>query len=143
MCGARVERDEQILFGVTNHRSGESRPDGSIIYRVRVPCRLKACLKNHPMANLCEHFNHLDLAWLRRPKMLTPGASSSVNWTTGGRPSGSIRIEVRMGTMRFIYRVLPFGRAWSFAAPLLPVLVPYVVNCNGFEPLGLGFNLTV
>jgi hypothetical protein len=56
------------------------------------------------MADLSEHCCHLDLAWLRRQKLLTPGTSSSVNRTTGGRPSGSIRIEVGMDAVRLIYR---------------------------------------
>jgi hypothetical protein len=45
-----------------------------------------------------------DLAWLRRQKLLTPGTSSPVNWTTGGRPSGSIQNEVRTDTVRLVYR---------------------------------------
>jgi hypothetical protein len=65
------------------------------------------------LSQFCEHYNHLDLAWLRRRKMLTPGTSSSVNWTTGGRPSGSIRIEVGMGTMHLIYRMRTPGEDWQ------------------------------
>ena len=65
------------------------------------------------MADLCEHYNHLDLAWLRRKKLLTPGTSSSVNWTTGGRPSGSIRIEVGTDAVRLIYRTRTPGEDWE------------------------------
>src|SRR4249920_1404754 len=65
------------------------------------------------MGDLCEHYNHLALAWLRRQKMLTPGTSSSVNWTTGGRPSGSIRIEVGTDCVRLIYRAWTPGEDWQ------------------------------
>jgi hypothetical protein len=64
------------------------------------------------MANLCEHYHHLDLAWLRRRKLLTPGTSSSINWTTGGHPSGSIRIEVGMDAVHLIYRTRSPGEDW-------------------------------
>jgi hypothetical protein len=65
------------------------------------------------MADLCEHYNHLDLAWLRRKKLLTPGTSTSVNWTTGGQPSGSIRIEVGTDSVRLIYRTRTPGEDWE------------------------------
>ena len=56
------------------------------------------------MNDLCEHYNHLDLAWLRRQKLLRPGTSSLINWTTGRQPSGSIRIEVGVDAIFLIYR---------------------------------------
>ena len=63
------------------------------------------------MANLCEHYNRLDLSWLRRQKLLTPGTSSSITWTTDGHPAGSIRVEVGMDTLRLIYRTQ--GESWQ------------------------------
>jgi hypothetical protein len=64
------------------------------------------------MANLCEHYHHLDLSWLRRRKLLTPGTPSSINWTTGGHPSGSIRIEVGMDAVHLIYRTRSRSEDW-------------------------------
>ena len=46
-------------------------------------------------------------------KLLTPGTSSSVNWTTGGRPSGSIRIEVGTDFVRLVYRTRTHGEEWE------------------------------
>jgi hypothetical protein len=65
------------------------------------------------MNDLCEHYNHLDLAWLRRQKLLRPGTSSLINWTTGGQPSGSIRIEVGVDTILLIYRTRSYGEDWQ------------------------------
>jgi hypothetical protein len=65
------------------------------------------------MANLCEHFHHLDLAWLRRRKLLAPGTSSSINWTMAGRPSGSIRVEVGTDAVHLIYRTRSPGEDWQ------------------------------
>jgi hypothetical protein len=65
------------------------------------------------MTDICEHYNHLDLAWLRRQKLLTPGTSSSINWSTGGRPSGSIRIQVGMNAVRLVYRTRTPGEEWE------------------------------
>jgi hypothetical protein len=65
------------------------------------------------MADLCEHSHHLDLAWLRRRKLLTPGTSSLINWTTAGSPSGSIRIEVGTDAVRLIYRTRTHGEDWQ------------------------------
>jgi hypothetical protein len=65
------------------------------------------------MNDLCEHYNHLDLAWLRRQKLLRPGTSSLINWTTGGQPSGSIRIEVGVDAILLIYRTRSYGEDWQ------------------------------
>jgi hypothetical protein len=65
------------------------------------------------MANLCEHYHHLDLAWLRRRKLLTPGTSSSINWTMAEHPSGSILIEVGTDAVHLIYRTRSPGEDWQ------------------------------
>jgi hypothetical protein len=43
-----------------------------------------------PIAGVCEDYHHLDLAWLRRRKMLTPGRVSVVTWSVGGNQVGAI-----------------------------------------------------
>ena len=65
------------------------------------------------MADLCEHYHHLDLAWLRRQKLLIPGTSTSMRWTTAGCPSGSVRIEVGRDAVRLIYRTRTPGEDWQ------------------------------
>ena len=46
-------------------------------------------------AERCESYYAIDLAWLRRRKMLQPGRSSSIQWSHCGRPAGSIGIVAR------------------------------------------------
>lgn len=62
------------------------------------------------MAALCEDYHAIDLAWLRR---LKPGRSSSINWSRGGRPTGSISIEAGQQSVRVAYRYRQRSGAWQ------------------------------
>jgi hypothetical protein len=46
----------------------------------------------------------LDLAWLRRRKMLTPGRRSSVVWSVGGNRVGEIMIVPLEDALLLVYR---------------------------------------
>ena len=61
------------------------------------------------MAALCEDHHEIDLARLRH---LKPGRSSSITWSRGGRPTGSIRIEAGRHCMRLAYRYWQPGGTW-------------------------------
>src|SRR5262249_46662576 len=47
------------------------------------------------MTAVCEDYHQLDLAWLRRRRMLTPGFTSVVTWSMNGNKVGAIRIVVQ------------------------------------------------
>ena len=61
------------------------------------------------MPALCEDHHEIDLARLRQ---LKPGRSSSISWSRGGRPTGSIRIYLDRHYMRVAYRYEQPGGAW-------------------------------
>ena len=64
------------------------------------------------MTALCEDYHRVDLAWLRRHKLLAPGRSSSIAWSRCGRRTGSIGIEIGQHALRLVYRTRPFGGPW-------------------------------
>jgi hypothetical protein len=74
------------------------------------------------MATLCEDYHRIDLAWLRRRKLLTPGGSCSITWSRCGRTTGSIGIQVGQHDVRLIYRTRPFGGAWRDVEEVMPVI---------------------
>ncbi len=52
----------------------------------------------------CHEFMTIDLAWLRRKKLLRTGGWSNLNWSQGGGPSGSIQITALSDGVRLNYR---------------------------------------
>jgi hypothetical protein len=62
------------------------------------------------MAALCEHHHAIDVTQLRR---LKPGWCRSINWSWGGRPTGSISIYADEHYMRVAYRYERPGGAWG------------------------------
>lgn len=67
------------------------------------------------MPALCEDHHEVDLARLRH---LKPGCSSSISWSRGGRPTGSIRIEAGQHGMRLPGRSCgkaESGQTWACA----------------------------
>jgi hypothetical protein len=59
------------------------------------------------MTAVCENYLSLDLAWLRRRKMLTPGRRSSVVWSVSGNRVGEIMIVPLADALLLVYRSLP------------------------------------
>ena len=55
-------------------------------------------------APTCEGCLNIDLAWLRRRGMLTPGRSSALTWSRAGEQAGSITLVAQHDGVRLIYR---------------------------------------
>ena len=55
-------------------------------------------------ADKCNEFHSIDLAWLRRKKLLVAGRWTSMTWSRAGRPTGTINLEIRTDGIRLTYR---------------------------------------
>ena len=55
-------------------------------------------------ASTCEGYLNIDLAWLRRRRMLTPGRSSTLTWSRDGEQTGSITLAAQHDGVRLMYR---------------------------------------
>lgn len=64
----------------------------------------------------------IDLAWLRRQKLLNVGRWSSLRWSRGGQETGSIRLECLPGAVRLTYRARPQGADWQDISELVPLV---------------------
>ena len=56
------------------------------------------------MVTKTNEVHSIDLAWLRRQKLLNIGRWSTVRWSRGGRETGSIRLECHAHAIRLVYR---------------------------------------
>jgi hypothetical protein len=72
------------------------------------------------MTAVCENYLSLDLAWLRRRKMLTPGRRSSVVWSVGGNRVGEITIVPVEDALLLVYRARSQGQAWQDHKQMVP-----------------------
>jgi hypothetical protein len=72
------------------------------------------------MTAVCENYLCLDLAWLRRRKMLTPGRRSSVVWSVGGNRVGEIMIVPLEDALLLVYRSRSRGEAWQHQEQVVP-----------------------
>ena len=72
--------------------------------------------------NRCHEFKSIDLAWLRRRKMLVPGRQSTLTWSWNGQQSGSICIEVHASRLRLLYRFKDEGGEWKTVDELVPLI---------------------
>ena len=59
---------------------------------------------NSTGAATCESCHNIDLAWLRRRGMLTPGRYSTLRWSQGGQETGSITLAAQHDGVRLIYQ---------------------------------------
>ena len=48
--------------------------------------------------------NKIDIRFMRREGLLTPGTSGTLSWNIGGEPAGSIGYQVSSAALRLIYR---------------------------------------
>jgi hypothetical protein len=55
-------------------------------------------------APTCEGRLNIDLAWLRRRGMLTPGRYSTLTWSRSGEQTGSITLAAQSDGVRLIFR---------------------------------------
>ena len=60
--------------------------------------------RNATGAATCESYHSIDLAWLRRQGMLTPGRFSTVTWSRGGEETGSIGLVAQQDGVRLKYQ---------------------------------------
>lgn len=64
----------------------------------------------------------IDLAWLRRQKLMVVGRSASLKWSRGGNPTGSIDIEFHPDHVRLVYRHRPYGGEWQDVSERVPLV---------------------
>ena len=74
------------------------------------------------MVDQCHEFHSIDLAWLRRRKLLVPGCTSTLTWLRGGHQTGSIQLGVQSGCVRLIYRHKPNGGEWQDVNERIPLI---------------------
>ena len=67
-------------------------------------------------------FQSIDLAWLRRQKLLNPGRWSTLTWSRRGQTTGSIRLEVFPAAVRLVYRHRPSGGDWQDVSEWVPLV---------------------
>jgi hypothetical protein len=70
----------------------------------------------------CEDYNSIDLAWLKRKKMLNPGLSSSIQWSRCGQEIGSIRIQTFDDAVRVIYNQKRSDGEWQPVDERIPLV---------------------
>src|SRR5262249_36931315 len=76
----------------------------------------------------CEGCKNIDLAWLRRRGMLTPGRYSTLNWSLGEERIGSITLAAQQDRVRLLYRMKDDG-----GAPIdINELVPFAYTPTRF-----------
>jgi hypothetical protein len=74
------------------------------------------------MVDKCNDYQSIDLAWLRRKKLLKVGHWSSLSWSRRGQQTGSIRIECLAHGVRLVYRQRQHGGAWQDVADFVPLV---------------------
>ena len=52
-------------------------------------------------APTCEGYLNIDLAWLRRRRMLTPGRFSTLTWSRSGEQTGSLTLAAEHDGVRW------------------------------------------
>ena len=63
-------------------------------------------------ASKTSDYHAIDLAWLRREKLLNVGRRSTITWSRGDRETGSIRVEVLRDALRLVYRTRRHEGEW-------------------------------
>jgi hypothetical protein len=72
------------------------------------------------LTRLCESYHAIDLAWLRRKKVLALGVPTTVGWSRAGRPSGSVSVELGENGVTLDYRTRPMGEEWREVREFVP-----------------------
>lgn len=70
----------------------------------------------------CHEYKSIDLAWLRRQKLLRVGNGSILKWSVRGQETGSVRIEYLPGGVRLVYRCRRPGADWQDVSEFVPVI---------------------
>jgi len=74
------------------------------------------------MVDKTNEYHRIDLAWLRRENLLRPGRWSTLTWSRGGRPSGSIQVAVNTQSIRLVYRQRRHGEEWQDVNETVPLV---------------------
>ena len=65
-------------------------------------------------------FHSIDLGWLRRRSLLNGGFWSTITWSRGGNPTGSVRVMCQSNGLRISYRARQHGQDWVDVDELVP-----------------------
>jgi len=71
-------------------------------------------------AGRCESRYSIDLAYLKRRRMLTPGKTGSLTWSRLGEQTGSISFSVGDDRLVLIYRTRPWEGEWEDVRDEIP-----------------------
>ena len=74
------------------------------------------------LTDKCHEYHSIDLAWLRRKKLLNTGRWSTLTWSRAGQVTGTIRIECLFNGMRLIYRQRRNGEDWQDVNEFVPYM---------------------
>ena len=74
------------------------------------------------MADKCHEFKSIDIAWLRRRKMLQKSHCSTITWSVRGEQTGSIGVARLPGGIQLNYRQRSHGEEWRDVADFIPVV---------------------
>jgi hypothetical protein len=74
------------------------------------------------MTDKTNDYHSIDLAWLRREKLLTVGRWSSINWSRNGHRTGSIQLQCVSDGIRLTYRSRPRGGEWTDVSEIVPLI---------------------
>ena len=68
----------------------------------------------------CEFYKHIDLAELRRKKLLKPGADLTLTWRYEDNPIGNIGIRIERGGIRLSYESRDHDDTWEVVSEWVP-----------------------
>ncbi len=68
----------------------------------------------------CHEYHSVDLAWLRRKKLLSVGRWSTLTWSRAGHETGSIRVECLTEGVTLVYRHRRNGNDWQAVREFVP-----------------------
>lgn len=74
------------------------------------------------MADLCSDHHRFDLAWLKSKKILGSNQWHSIDWSRGGRQTGSIRVAGVPGGLALSYRQRRNGGEWQDVYEVVPLV---------------------
>ena len=70
----------------------------------------------------CHEFHSIDLAWLRKRKLLRVGTTSTLRWSRGPNETGSIKIAILAQGIRLVYRRRARGDEWQDVDEIGPLV---------------------
>ena len=73
-------------------------------------------------AELCHRSHSIDLDWLRKKKLLTPGRWSTVSWRMRGEQTGSVRLTLVATGVMLNYRTRQNGEDWRPVNEVVPLI---------------------